>query len=416
MRITNNMMSNKLILTLQRQQSMMNQKQESISSGKRINRPSDDPVGIANRMFLSTRITEINQYSDNITYSVENLNLTDGYLANATEILHRVRELAVQAANGTYSIFELKDIIAKEVNQHLNGLFHLGNVSDATGRSMFGGSFIERPPFVATFQDDIGYQDEKERYITGVEYIGDVLPQTLEIEQREVLEIGVSGNKVFGGTNTSIESSADSSDYVVESQQSFSIDGHSIEVFSGDTLKEIVAKINGAAVDVQATIGIDSNITLTTTTPHSIFLEDLNGLVLERLGLVDSTIGSPPQNINQGAIVSGSSLFDVLLQFRENLINGNQLLIGGQNLAAIDVAFENLQSVRAEIGSKQNRLEHHNERLEWDKVYMKELLSKNESVDAAEAIMELKWIEQIHNYSLNIGSRLIKPTLVDFLR
>jgi len=44
------------------------------------------------------------------------------------------------------------------------------------------------------------------------------------------------------------------------------------------------------------------------------------------------------------------------------------------------------------------------------------LLAKNEGIDFPETIMNLKWIENVFNYSLNVGSRIIRPTLMDFLR
>jgi flagellar hook-associated protein 3 FlgL len=54
--------------------------------------------------------------------------------------------------------------------------------------------------------------------------------------------------------------------------------------------------------------------------------------------------------------------------------------------------------------------------MDFDRTFMTELLAKNESVDLPEAIMNLKWLESVHNYALNIGSRIIRPTLMDFLR
>lgn len=47
---------------------------------------------------------------------------------------------------------------------------------------------------------------------------------------------------------------------------------------------------------------------------------------------------------------------------------------------------------------------------------MTELLASNEGIDVAETVMNLKWIESVHSYALNVGARIIKPTLMDFLR
>ncbi|HNH11372.1 MAG TPA: flagellin, partial [Leptospiraceae bacterium] len=94
----------------------------------------------------------------------------------------------------------------------------------------------------------------------------------------------------------------------------------------------------------------------------------------------------------------------------------DQQRIGGKDLGDIDSALENILRYRTEVGAKQNRVENHAERVAFDKTFMSELLSNNEGVDFPEAIMNLKWLETVHSYSLNIGSRIIRPTLLDFLK
>ena len=82
----------------------------------------------------------------------------------------------------------------------------------------------------------------------------------------------------------------------------------------------------------------------------------------------------------------------------------------------MDLALENILRHRATIGARMNRLEQHEERVSYDKMYMTELLAKNEGIDFPETIMNMKWLETIHSYALNVGSKIIKPTLMDFLR
>jgi flagellar hook-associated protein 3 FlgL len=61
-------------------------------------------------------------------------------------------------------------------------------------------------------------------------------------------------------------------------------------------------------------------------------------------------------------------------------------------------------------------MEEHDKRIDFDKTFMTELLAKSEGTDFPEAIMNLRWIETIHQYALSVGSKIIKPTLMDFLR
>lgn len=85
-------------------------------------------------------------------------------------------------------------------------------------------------------------------------------------------------------------------------------------------------------------------------------------------------------------------------------------------LNRLDIHFNNINAVRAEIGVKTNRLELTLNRIEDDTLNLKELLSKNEDADIAEVIMNLKMQENVYQASLSGGAKIIQPTLMDFLR
>ena len=76
---------------------------EKLSSGERINRAGDDASGLAVSEKMRSQIRGLNQASKNITNAVSFIQTTEGYLGETTDILQRVRELAVQSANGIYS-------------------------------------------------------------------------------------------------------------------------------------------------------------------------------------------------------------------------------------------------------------------------------------------------------------------------
>ena len=63
-----------------------------------------------------------------------------------------------------------------------------------------------------------------------------------------------------------------------------------------------------------------------------------------------------------------------------------------------------------------NRLESHEKKVAWDSTHMTELLAESEGIDFPETIMNLKWLETVHNYALNVGARIIRPKLLDFIR
>lgn len=416
-RVTNLMINNNLVGTLNRHQNNLQKSEKNLATGSKISLPSDDPAGAANQMLYRSRISELDQYTRNVTEAKDKLNIIDGQLDRVGEIFQRMRYLSVQAANGTNSGFELKEAVAKEINQHLLALVDIANTKDATGRSIFGGSVIERDPFLPVYTHLMTQGIDQGNALTGVQYQGDIQIQTRELERKEEMGITIPGNKVFWGTNTSIASNKDSSAWVSQGDQTFAIDGVKIEVASGDTINDIIDKINTAPLEVRASKGSQDDIILTSKTPHQIWLEDLNGsTALQDLGLIDGSNPEPPNNYSATATLSGLSIFDVVIMLRDDLIKGDTKLVGGRDLEALDIALENVLRYRSEVGARVNRLELHEKRLAWDKTYTGELLAKNESVDVTEEIVRLKWLETVHQYALRVGAGIIKPTLMDFLR
>jgi flagellin len=76
---------------------------EKLSSGLRINRGGDDASGLAVSEKLRSQIRGLNQAERNIANGVSFIQTSEGYLQETQDILHRVRELAVQSANGIYT-------------------------------------------------------------------------------------------------------------------------------------------------------------------------------------------------------------------------------------------------------------------------------------------------------------------------
>ena len=76
---------------------------EKLSSGEKINRAGDDASGLAVSEKMRSQIRGLNQASRNIGNGISLIQTTEGYLQETTDILQRVRELAVQSANGIYS-------------------------------------------------------------------------------------------------------------------------------------------------------------------------------------------------------------------------------------------------------------------------------------------------------------------------
>jgi flagellar hook-associated protein 3 FlgL len=97
------------------------------------------------------------------------------------------------------------------------------------------------------------------------------------------------------------------------------------------------------------------------------------------------------------------------------LNDGDHVALGAK-LDQIDADIDNILRVRSGVGARMNRLELTSNRLEDDLVNFTKLMSKNEDVDIAEAIMNLQNEEYVYRASLSAGAKVIQPSLIDFLR
>ncbi len=418
-RITNQMINNTMTYNLQRHQTEMDKIQNRLASGKNVNMPRDNPIAASNQMLYRSRLTELDQYISNLNESTIKLNEADTAIQSVLRIFQRIRVLTVQGAHGIYSSFERKEAAATEINQLLEELVNIANTKSSTGRPIFGGHHTgteEQPnPFVKIYQTlTAGNQGDA---MIGVEYRGNVGAIKREVAKGEYMEVNIPGNKLFWASNQILTSNRDSSGYSAVTNQKISIDGKEINISAGDTMDIIIDKINNAGLSVRASKGGRNNIILETTTPHQIWLEDVgSGTILQDLGLINSNFPEPPNNIDPTVTVGGMSLFEMVIQLRDDLVRGDQELVGGRDLGLIDIALDNLLRHIASVGAKQNRVDELIKRTEYDKVNVLEMLSKSEGIDVAETIMNFKWLESVHQYALAVGAKTIKPTLMDFLR
>lgn len=137
MRITNNMMISNMIRNLGNNQQRLSKYQNQLDTGKKISVPSDDPVVAARALKLRTDVAKVEQYQKNIKDAQSWLESTDVALGAIGDVLHKARELTVQASNGTNTPEETQKI-ALELKQLRTQAIHLSN-STYAGRYIFSG-------------------------------------------------------------------------------------------------------------------------------------------------------------------------------------------------------------------------------------------------------------------------------------
>ena len=418
MRITNNMLINNMINYIGNNLTRMDKYQNQLATGKKISVPSDDPVVAARALKLRTDVAEIEQYQKNTKDAQSWLETTEDALAKMGDIMQRVRELAVEAANGTNTPEDTQKIAA-EAKQLKMQTIQLGNSAYA-GRYIFSGyktdtklldettgMFNISVPNSENIRYEIGIGDDMNINVTG----GDLFNNGDEA-------VGNTGGVTTGNYNITTLTIPAAPDNTLN----LNIDGTPVSIVitpdtyanANELAAEIQEQINTtkpaavANVTVRAignklqfesgSIGVNSKITIDTALPSTANI----------LGL-DSTTPTTGTVSEKGGLIADLDKFIQLLDAGNN--DGISNMLGD-----FDKDMNNILRVRADVGARVNRIELTANRLDSDEINFTKLMSTNEDVDMVDAIMNLQNEENVYKASLSGGARIIQPTLLDFLR
>lgn len=124
---------------------------EKLSSGEKINRAGDDASGLSISEKMRSQIRGLNQASRNIGDAISFTSVAEGYLQETTDVLQRIRELAVQASNGVYSA-EDRMQIQVEVSQLVAEVDRIASSAQFNGMNLLTGRFAKDSDIVMQFQ------------------------------------------------------------------------------------------------------------------------------------------------------------------------------------------------------------------------------------------------------------------------
>jgi flagellin-like hook-associated protein FlgL len=188
-RITQGTMFNRAVADVQRGLQRTSLLQQQIASGRRVQRPSDDPVAMLQITPLRGDIARLEQMRDNTFMARETLDLSASSLEDASEIMQRARELTMQASNGTLSSSD-RASIAAELDQLLGQLLGVAN-SKRGDRHLFGGTDDGSQPFELVERDGR----------TTVFYRGNRETLAIDVAPGVQTSLNVPGEDVFQARN-----------------------------------------------------------------------------------------------------------------------------------------------------------------------------------------------------------------------
>ena len=398
---------------LRQQEVRQAQANRQIGSQNRIGQLRDDPLAAGHLVRYQSFLSRVNQFGKNAQTLSDQLNVREGYMSQNLQIMQRVRELAVTGANGTYTKEDMKNM-ATEVNELLKELVQNANAVGPDGNSLFAGTRSDATSFDVLMGNVEG---ANEPLIKEVHYNGNIAVNKIEVDENAYLTVDNSGNKTFWAEPQQLMGQRDLSSWQAQEDSVINVDGVNISITAGDNVYALAAKINASGASVKAEIDpLSRGLDLRTTDSHQIWLQDVNGSVLNQIGMIKDSSQLPPYNIESNVSVSGGSIFDAVISLRDSLLRGDQETIGTRVLGVIDQGMSNLNTRIAKIGSEYERAQNDIQRSSQNNLNVTQLVSREGDIDMTEAITSLKTLENVNQATLSNAAKMYSSTLLDYMR
>lgn len=412
-RISSNLQHTDMQYALRRQESRLNGVNNQMASQRRIQDLRDDPLAAGHAVRYQSYLARLDRFERNAKTLTDQFKVAEGFMNQSLQVMQRVRELAVQGANGTLTPGDLKNI-APEIDELLEELVLNANATGPDGVRVFAGTKSFTEPFETVLGDVDGAGNPM---IRQVRYNGSVDPKNVEIDELSYARADTSGSRTFWAERQSLFSEVDATAYQVREDTAIEVDGISVPLAAGDNVYAIIAKINDSGAAVKASLDpVTNGLNLETTDARQLWLKDASGGdVLSSLGLVKAG-QRPPYNLADSVRVSGGSIFDAVIAFRDALLSGDQEAVGGKVLGALDGSIDSLATRLAEIGSRYERTQATVARLETQTLNATGAESREADLDFTKAMTDLKMYEYTQQAALSTAAKLYSSTLLNYLR
>lgn len=399
MRISTRQIYTQGIEAFQQQQQKLAKLQQQISSGVRLNKPSDDPAAASRVLELEQDVSLNLQYQANINLAEQRLGQQDAVMKTYGDLLNRVRELAIQGNNGPLDPVS-REAIATELDQRLGELYSLANTTDANGDFLFAGYQSGNAPFTPAITGSIDH----------VSFNGDAGTRSIQISKVRQMEIDISGQSIF------------------------------MEIPSAAALREIPAAANAgtaviapaSVIDSTAYVPGDYEIRFIAPGVYDVF--DVAGGVNIVTGAayvdsqdinfqgIETSITGVPAAGDVFTVSAGQyqDVFSIVSNLASTLRDAPSDAIRAANIAQslgdLDAALEVSLNNRTTIGGKLNAIESQREENEAQVLVAESTLSSLRDTDLAEAISQLTLEQTTLDAAQAVFARITSSSLFNFLK
>ncbi|MEO5666540.1 MAG: flagellar hook-associated protein FlgL [Bdellovibrionota bacterium] len=352
-RVTDGLLYNKADRAMNRTRTKMMENQEQAVTGRRINKPSDNPQGMVRAIGLKTKIDRNEQSMKNMEIANSYLGVTDSSLAELSNVLSRAKELAVQMSNSSNQSPDAMRAVQSEADELFYQALQIGNTRVGE-HYIFAGYQTERPPF-----DENG------------NYYGDLGQIQIEVQPGQKVPLNVTGLKPFMGLD--------------EIPKRIAVEG---EEEGDESQAAVPAKL------------------------QPVLSRDPASLIAESRQIDPKENPEAFAQIQQSV---GVNIFQSLKTFSQGLKEGRPELIH-QTLDNIDKAFSQVLETRATVGALQNAVVTNTDLVDAQQVTNQLLKSNVVDADTTQVYSDLARNEALLNSTLQANKKLLTPSLLDFLK
>ncbi len=427
-RITQIMTSNDVLTNIMANLNKMNKYQYQLSSGNKIKYASDDPVVATRLSTYQNKIGELDQFLKNISETKGYLDIAENNVADLKTYLDRVRELCLQISNGTYTQDD-REAAKNEIVQIEQHIKQLANTR-YEGRYIFAGTKTSEPPLANT--DDIRYNVTPDIGVLKFKgktqsEVDEGMVEKYTVSFRDIFERGARtvSSKTFSpyddlsssndpevgtivisdsrtGKNVSFDYRFDSKTKIQDilnqlNEKAKTADGVGLIHFYMDGNRIVAERvISNESQDFDDPTPVNMN-------DSSISIKD-SGHLMDDLGISD------------GTTIKGVDIFGVLENIKSHIDHNDSDKLGGVDISNLDTLIDNSVSVRSSIGAMSKSLIIGQQRLNSNKITLTQMQSQDADVDVAATMIKFSQESAAYNAALVAGSKVILPTLVNFLK
>lgn len=365
MKVTNRLLYSQLVKDLGNNFERLFKLNSQISSGKRVNAPSDDPLGMSNILTYRSELNAVDQYKQTANYANGWISQTDSILEDMQNLMDRASELAIQGASATATA-DTREGAAEEIKQ-IRGMMLSHANAKYGNKYLFGGTMTQTQPFLAV---------DVEKWQDDVRTMAAAPPAAPADGDRY---IDTDDNHIYAfdaATTTWVDqgATADGTSVVIS-------DRDELYVFTGGSWKALYQG-NDSTFSMQ--IGKGDSITVNIP-GNEIFTKD-------------------PGNI-----------FMTLMKL-EKALRGNDQTGIKDELTNIEASGTTIANNLARLGAVVNRIDHTKSVLDDSKVDLKKQKSNIEDLDYAEGITSLQNQQTIYQAALKSASMITSLSLVDYIQ